>query len=228
MYRKKKLIIEKKDASTTTDNTTTQFDTTEYDDTNEYYDGYTETTETSEMTKKIPVKKAKPVVNRAMTFKSIVQSNYTKPMYGSKQDNLTLEEIKEKLQGHVSLKSINDKKILTMLPLFKTWVRYYNVEKKQFRTGGLLMKVAYPDYITLVNTVNNVSWSVQLKDVIIYILHPDIARQRIEENEEKRKEKSKETQVERKIERQNEKKKERVIKDKLYELYKNGELKKAT
>jgi hypothetical protein len=115
-----------------------------------------------------------------------------------------------------------------MLPLFKTWVRYYNVEKKQFRTGGLLMKVAYPEYITLVNTVNNVSWSVQLKDVIIYILHPDIAKQRIEENEEKRKEKSKETQVERKIEKQNEKKKEKVIKDKLYELYKKGELRKTT
>jgi|UniRef100_A0A6C0DW75 hypothetical protein len=222
MYRRKKLIIEKKDASTTTDNTTNY--TTDYDDS----DGYTETTETSEMTKKIPIKKSKPVVNRAVTFKSIVQSNYTKPVYGSKQDNLTLEEIKEKLEGYVSLKSINDKKVLTMLPLFKTWVRYYNVEKKQFRTGGLLMKVAYPEYITLVNTVNNVSWSVQLKDVIIYILHPDIAKQRIEENEEKRKEKSKETQVERKIEKQNEKKKEKVIKDKLYELYKKGELRKTT
>lgn len=225
MYKKKKLIIEKKDVSTTTDNTTTQFDTTDYD-TNEYYDGYTETTETSEMTKKIPIKK-KVVTNRPVTFKSIVQSNYTKPVYGSKQDNLTLEEIKEKLQGYVSLKSMHDKKVLTMLPLFKTWVRYYNVEKKQFRTGGLLIKVAYPEYITLANTVNNVSWSVQLKDVIIYILHPDIAKQRIEENEEKKREKTKETRVERKIERQNEKKKEKVIKDKLYELYKNGELRKA-
>lgn len=227
MYRKKKLIIEKRDESTTTDNTTSQFDTTDYD-TNEYYDGYTETTDTSEMTKKIPIKKKPVVTNRPVTFKSIVQSNYAKPVYGSKQDNLTIEEIKEKLQGYVSLKSINDKKVLTMLPLFKTWVRYYNIEKKQFRTGGLLMKVEYPEYITLVNTVNNISWSVQLKDVIIYILHPDIARQRIEDSEERRKEKSKETQNERKVERQNEKKKEKVIKEKLYELYKKGELRKTT
>jgi hypothetical protein len=226
MYRKKKLIIEKRDASTTTDNTTTQFDTTDYD-TNEYYDGYTDTTETSEMTKKIPIKKKVTNIDRPVTFKSIVQSNYTKPVYGSKQDNLTIDEIKEKLQGYVSLKSMNDKKVLTMLPLFKTWVRYYNIEKKQFRTGGLLMKVVYPEYITLANTVSKVTWSVQLKDVIIYILHPDVASKRMEENEERRKEKTKETQMERKIEKQNEKKKEKVIKDKLYDLYKKGELRKV-
>jgi len=248
MYRKKKLIIEKKDSSTTTDLTSylNTEDTTDYD-TNEYYDG-TETTETTDArqirrgtrevgvgrgrgTREVGVgrgrgtrevvdkgvnKKQKQPEEREMIYKSIADSNYRKPYYGSVQDNYSLEEIKQKLTGYVSLKSIADKKILTMLPIFRTWVRYYNTETKQFRTGGLLMKVVYPEYIMLVNTTNNVTWSVQLKNNIIYIQHPDKIMEKMEKSEDKRKEKKiKET-----------KQQEKLIKDKLYEMYINGELKK--
>jgi hypothetical protein len=63
------------------------------------------------------------------------------------------------------------------------------------------MKVSYPDYIMLVNTSNNLSWSVQLKDNIIYI--PD----------------------QRKVNyKKDEKDKEKLIKEKLYEMYQKGKL----
>jgi hypothetical protein len=96
---------------------------------------------------------------------------------------------------------MQDKKVLERLPLFKTWVRYYNTQTKQYRVGGLLMKVVYPDYIMLINTAQNLTWSVQLKDNIIYIPHPKVA-------EEKRQEK----------------KRDNIIKDKLLEMYKQGKL----
>lgn len=221
MYRKKKLIIEKKDASTTTNYDTTEpetetnYDTTEYD-TYEYYDGYTETTEQPKITKIKP----KNTENRELVYKSIVDSNYKKSRHGSKQDKLTLDEIKEKLKGYVSLKSIQDKKVLTVLPMFKTWVRYYNTVTQQFRTGGLLMKVEYPDYIMLVNTANNISWSVQLKDNIIYIPHPNILKDKLDDQKERREKRN--------MEKKEEREKEKQIKDKLYEMYQKGELKKNT
>lgn len=217
MYRKKKLVIEKKDASTTTNYDTTEpetetnYDTTEYD-TNEYYDNYTETTE--------PKAKSKNPGNRELVYQSIVDANYKKSRYGSKQDNLTLDEIKEKLKGYVSLKSMQDKKVLTVLPMFKTWVRYYNTVTNQFRTGGLLMKVEYPDYIMLVNTANNITWSVQLKDNIIYIPHPNVLKDKLEDQNDRREKRN--------IEKKTEREKEKQIKDKLYEMYQKGELKKNT
>ena len=102
-------------------------------------------------------------------YKSIVNSSYRKPRYGSVQDNLTRDEIVKRLDNYIPLQTMSEKKILTRLPYFKTWIKYYNTTTKQFRVGGLLMKVDYPDYIMLVNTAKNLSWSVQLKDNIIYI-----------------------------------------------------------
>lgn len=134
-------------------------------------------------------------------FNSIVNTSYRKPSSGSKQDNMTTDEIKEKLKGFIALKTMNDKKILTTLPLFKTWVRYINNETRQFRAGGLLMKVVYPDYIMLVNTRKNLTWSVQLKDNIIFIRDPKEENERIEH-----------------------KQKEQIIKEKLYGMYLNGQL----
>jgi hypothetical protein len=139
----------------------------------------------------------------ATRFNSIARSNYKKPSKGSKQDNMTKDEIKKKLVGYVPLRTLKEKKILEQMPLFKTWVRYINNETKQFRTGGLLMKVEYPKYVMLVNTQNNLSWSVQLDENIFFIRDPS--------------------------ERDNYKKERenvQLMKDKLYEMYKRGELKK--
>jgi hypothetical protein len=129
-------------------------------------------------------------------YNSIVNSRYTRQ---SKQDNMSEDVIRQRLQGFVPLTTIRDKKILTTLPLFKTWIRYINTNTGQFRVGGLLMKVEYPDYIMLVNNDKNLTWSVQLKDNMIFIRDP-----------------SRKEQV----------KKEQSVKNKLYQMYKNGELKR--
>lgn len=136
-------------------------------------------------------------------FNSITRSDYKKPSQGSTQDHFTKDEIKKKLVGYIPLRTMKEKKILEEMPLFKTWVRYINNETKQFRTGGLLMKVEYPKYIMLVNTHKNLSWSVQLDENILFIRDPSDT-----ENYKKEKENV------------------QSMKDKLYELYKRGELKR--
>jgi hypothetical protein len=134
-------------------------------------------------------------------YTSLTDTNYKGK---SKQAEMTKEQIKEKLKGYKALKTTTDKKILLELQPFKTWVRYFNTETKQFRVGGLL-KLVDPDlrYIMLVNTAKGITWSVQLNDNIIFIPDP-----------EKQKEKLKE------------KLKEECEKDKLYKMYKAGKLKK--
>lgn len=150
--KSRKFIIEKQDTATTT----ATIASSDYD---EYY------SDTEDVTSSIPTRKQK---GNEM-FTSIVNTHYTN---GSKQENFTINDILKKLVNYIPLKTMNEKEILQQLPIFKTWIRYYNVKTKQFRTGGLLMKVSYPDYITLVNTTNKLSWSVQLKDNIIYIPDP--------------------------------------------------------
>lgn len=179
----KRFIVHKKDTSSSdTDYTSDYTETT--DDTDSYY-----TDSTNENGGKL-------------IFNSISRTNYKKSSHGSKQDNLSKEEIKEKLQGYIPLRTMQEKKILTKLPYFKTWVRYINENTKQFRTGGLLMKVVYPDYIMLANTSQNLTWSVQLKDNIIFIKDPKDQKDRMEQ-----------------------KKKDEQIKDKLFDMYKKGQLK---
>ena len=104
---------------------------------------------------------------------------------------------------------MQEKSILNDLPIFKTWIRYYNVEKRLFRVGGLLLKSGYPEYITLINPNKNVTWSVQLKDNILYIQDPNKQEITRQQKEQERKEK---------------KEKERMVKEKLYEMYQNGRL----
>jgi hypothetical protein len=139
-------------------------------------------------------------------YTSIVNTSYRKPRYGSVQDNLTRDEILKRLDNYIPLQTTSEKKILTRLPYFKTWIKYFNTNTRQFRVGGLLMKVVYPDYIMLVNTAKNLTWSVQLKDNIIYIPE-DI-----------------ELKDANQIEKQKQKEKENDIKNKLFELYKSGQL----
>jgi hypothetical protein len=135
-------------------------------------------------------------------FTSIVESGYKKPKDGSKQDNMTKEQIREKLQGYRALKTIQEKRYLLNLKPFKVWIRYFNTQTKEFRVGGLL-KLVDPEmrYIMLVNTNKNLTWSVQLKDNIIFV------PKNIEEKEQERE-------------------KEKLTKEKLYKLYKEGKLSK--
>lgn len=102
-------------------------------------------------------------------FLSIVNSDYKPPQLGTRQDNLTLYEIKKKLKGYIPLQTMREKRWIEKAPIFKTWVRYYNKKTGKFRVGGLLMKVEYPKYIMLVNTKKKLSWSVQLADNILFI-----------------------------------------------------------
>jgi hypothetical protein len=129
-----------------------------------------------------------------------VKQNRRPQQYNSRQSNFTQEEIDEKLKGYIPLKTMEQKKYVETLTPFKTWIRYHNTKSDQFRTGGILVKASYPDYLVLRNNRNNVAWSVQLKDNIIYVPDPKIQR---------------------------DKEKEQRVKDKLYEMFQRGELKKA-
>jgi hypothetical protein len=183
---RKKLIIEKQSTcqTTTTQNTTTTQDTTTDDTTSTITNTLTET--------------------QPPLYQSLADSNYKVPRGGTIQDNMTIDDIKTRLKGCVALKTMADKQALETLPLYKTWIKYINIRTRKFRTGGFLMKSSYPDYIMLVNIKQNLVWSVQLKDNIIYIRDPEIV------------------QAEKK-----ESMKERKIKEKLYDMYKQGRLRAA-
>lgn len=151
-------------------------------------------------------------------FLNIAKTRYKKPISGSKQDLFTKDEIIKRLENTIPLKTMEEKKILTKLPYFKTWIRYYNTKTKRFRIGGNLMKVVYPDYIVLVNLNNKISWTVQLKDCIFYITDPSMKKDETNinntnklNNNSNNKNKSKDDM-------------EDKIKDKLYSLYKQGKL----
>jgi len=197
VMRGKLLVVEKQNTETTTatDMTTTAATdmTTTYDSDDDDYYSETEDTSTQTGDKKYIT----------------VRPQYIKPPRGSIQDNFTKEEILRRLQNCIPLKTIQEKSILNDLPIFKTWIRYYNVEKRLFRVGGLLLKSGYPEYITLINPTQNVTWSVQLKDNIIYIQDPNKQEMSRQEKQQERKEK---------------KKKENMVKEKLYEMYQNGRL----
>ena len=131
-----------------------------------------------------------------------LDANFKKPIEGSIQDNMTTTEMINSVKGYRKLSSIEDKIILKTLPLFKTRVKYYDTDKKLFRSGGVLTKVEYPTYIMLMNIVTKVGWSVQLNKNIIFIPEDSI------ENSSKGMDK----------------KKEEMTKDKLYKLYQKGEI----
>ena len=69
--------------------------------------------------------------------------------------NLQKSQIK-KLVGFKEIKGTQIKKIKV-----GDLIRYFS--NQQFRLGGLVKFVKYPDYIVLANYSKNVTWSVQLK-----------------------------------------------------------------
>ena len=200
MKAKVKYIIEKQNTSTAT--------TSEYPDD---YDEYYSDTENTTTTNTTNTTNTTTTVQQGgkVAYKRLIESNYKKPINGSRQDNFTRDDILKRLENCVPLKSIQDKQILEQLPIFKTWIKYYNTTTRQFRTGGLLMKVMFPDYIMLINTAQNITWSVQLKDNIIYIPDQTIVKQ---------------TQKQKQQADRKEAMKEEMIKEKLYDMYKRGKL----
>lgn len=147
----------------------------------------------------------------SVKYDSMVNSKYTNPKEGSKQSKLTKDEIKEKLIGYKILHA-KDYKYLLTLPVFKTWIKYYNHVTKQFRVGGLLMKVdSELRFITLVNTGIKKSWSVQLQTNENVIFVPEVVKvNKSEVNSET----------------DDENRKDYIIKEKLYKMYLEGKLQK--
>jgi hypothetical protein len=201
---KKRFIIEKE--STDSRNTSSYDDTTTFQtDTNS--DEYYTENETS---------------FNGYPFLNIANARYKKPINGTKQDLFTKDEIINRLENSIPLKTMEEKKILTKLPYFKTWVRYFNTKTKKFRVGGHLMKVVYPDYIVLVNLNNKISWTVQLKDCIFYINDPRLKGDSVNNTNKLINNKNKNNNTNNKN-KSNENMEDK-IKDKLYSLYKQGKL----
>lgn len=121
------------------------------------------------------------------------------PSKTNRKSNLTKEDIAKKLEGY---RVVDNKRQLLKLKPYKVSVRYYNKTTKEFKAGGLLMKVD-PElrYIMLVNLAAKLSWSVQLDNSIIFI--PDTTEQDLLKKKEE---------------------KEIQTKEKLYQLYLKGKL----
>lgn len=198
---KKRFIIKKESTEPTTEATT--FDT-----------GTTETTFTSEFqtesenfeSDEYYTETDSIIEDNEFPFMRLRDSKYIKPRGGTKQDLMTKDEIIKRIQNTIPLKTMEEKKILTRLPYFKTWLRYFNTKTRKFRIGGVLMKVVYPDYLILGNINNKISWTVQIKDCIFYVTDPKLKE--TEESTVNIKERTEEDK----------------IKDKLYTLYKQGKL----
>ena len=128
--------------------------------------------------------------------------------------SLTKEEIRDKFGVMKPLKTEEEKSELLNLKVYNVWIRYYNKKTKTFKIGGLL-KYVDPQlrYIILLNTSAKISWSVQLKDNIIFI------SKNIKNKNIKYKNNSKKPiQIIKNS-------KEELQKNKLYDLYKQGKLK---
>tara|TARA_Y100000389_G_scaffold201059_1_gene242854 strand:+ start:3408 stop:3788 length:381 start_codon:yes stop_codon:yes gene_type:complete len=80
----------------------------------------------------------------------------------STQKSFTQKKIEQKLEGYTRLK--NNK--------FKTLEPGDNIRYSingEFRGGGRVKMVKFPEYLICMNVIKNVSWSVQLKDPTIMI-----------------------------------------------------------
>lgn len=80
----------------------------------------------------------------------------------SVQKSFTQKKIEQKLEGYKRLKSSQ----------FKTLQPGDNIRytiNSEFRGGGKVKLVKFPDYLICMNVIKNVSWSVQLKDPTIMI-----------------------------------------------------------
>ena len=135
---------------------------------------------------------------KTITLETKKKSQNSKP----KQDDITKEDLLNEIKGCDILRTLKEKKALLKMTLFKTWVKYYDNDKRKFRYGGILSKVEYPTYIMLKNPTTGAVWSVQLLNTILFIN---------KENEER-------------IRKKQQSIKEEEAKDTLFKLYKAGRL----
>lgn len=121
--------------------------------------------------------------------KSISFNNKTKNVVP--QQKLEIDQIKQKLQNY---KRITTTEELKNVPIGK-WIKYYNIEKQELKSGGKLVANGAPDHFVLKNIFNNnFTWVIKLDKNIIFMY----------ENEKLEKEKKE--------------------KDELFRLYKEGKL----
>lgn len=221
MKTPKKIIIKKQ--GTSSDYTTSEYykDNDDNEDISTYPISDTSDNKNIKNIQSKQKSKSKPKDTKDPKFKSIVSSNYRKPRYGTTQDNYTKDDIIKHLKGFIPLTTMEEKKILTELPIFRAWIKYINVNTKQFRMGGFLMKVQYPDYIMLANPRTKVSWSVQLNNTIIYIRDP---RDKETTNDSTEYYDTDTYYTETQTETGTTANEIEMIKDKLYKLYLNGQL----
>jgi len=85
------------------------------------------------------------------------------------QDTMRSRDVKKEIEDCYVMKTMNEKRILKKLKLYKNWIKYINTETFKFRFGGLLYKVNYPDYIMLMNPTNRQIWMVKLDKNILFI-----------------------------------------------------------
>lgn len=106
--------------------------------------------------------KGKKIVDKTTTTSnSKSKDNYDRPIK-TYTDNLTTEQIKEKLKDYIQVETQDIDTII-----IGTHMRYFVDEdgKKKFRMGGNLINIkGYPDYVILGNGTQ--TWSVQLANTI--------------------------------------------------------------
>jgi hypothetical protein len=108
------------------------------------------------------------------------------------QSTFTTKKIEEKLKGY---KSLDKKDFKHIQPGDK--IRYSM--NNEFRGGGVIKLIKWPDYLICLNVINKVSWSVQLKNPTLCIW----------------------------CKPKDEVDKERMEKERIFELYKQGKLQKV-
>jgi hypothetical protein len=94
---------------------------------------------------------------------------YIRPVDGTRQDNMTYDQIKRELKGYTRLKTMEEKRILTVLPILRTNIKYINHTIGKFRTGCGLIECNYPDNILVMGYGYKKKWFVYLDNCTIYI-----------------------------------------------------------
>ncbi len=121
-----------------------------------------------------------------------------------RQDDYTEDDIKELVKGLKILDNIKDMEILKVFQLNKKYIKYFNKSINKFRIGGMLIRVDYPDTISLRGINSKNVWKIKLENSIIFVdINESDNEKYLLYKEEKKKEK---------------------LKDKLYDLYINNKL----
>lgn len=122
-----------------------------------------------------------------MSLVRIGEDGFVKTTYGLQDEiNDDREKIYEQLEGYMRVPEE-----LCEYLLQGANIKYIN-DEGYFRTGGVLLKNGYPDYLVLLNPYKKLTWSVNLKKNNIFVEDLD------------------------------KKFKENIEKDNLYKLYKEG------